>query len=242
MGLGAGIIASLYFLWSRSLGQRRMGLLGFRGIRRHRNRSGLVALLRNDQGSQSPEKGMGWGSALLAAYFCCVAVGVVSSLLLQNQGGVWMPSRFGMCTPSSQCTWERSLESRLLAHHGSFPSRLSPFHSCLRRARLVVCRSIDSIGAGQPGASFHHRQLLLDASPPRTRATPPWSIGVCRPCDKSRLSWRRDVSIRRHALAFLLSTNRGFPSPRRFIRQSMQRAVCTGGIVSWHGRPDKERR
>jgi hypothetical protein len=31
----------------------------------------------------------GWGSALLAAYFCCVAVGVVSSLLLQNQGGVW---------------------------------------------------------------------------------------------------------------------------------------------------------
>jgi hypothetical protein len=88
-GIGAGIIASLYFLWIAVTGSAAegfvvyeafavlaMGLLWWRSCPRN-------------QANSPRKKEWGWVSALLALYFCVVGLGVVASLLLQNQGGAW---------------------------------------------------------------------------------------------------------------------------------------------------------
>jgi len=88
-GLGAGIIASLYFLWIAVVGSATRGFVVFEAI-------AVIAMglawwrsCRRDEADNPRKREWGWGSALLAFYFCVVGVGVVSSLLLQNQGGVW---------------------------------------------------------------------------------------------------------------------------------------------------------
>ena len=88
-GIGAGIIASLYFLWIAALGSTSGGFVVFEAI-------AVIAVglarwrsCRRNEADNPRKREWGWVSALLALYFCVVGVGVVSSLLLQNQGGVW---------------------------------------------------------------------------------------------------------------------------------------------------------
>jgi hypothetical protein len=88
-GLGAGIIAALYFLWIAALGAATRGFVVFEAIAVIATGLAWWRYCGRIKADNPRKIEWGWVSALLALYFFIVAVGVISSLLLQNQGGVW---------------------------------------------------------------------------------------------------------------------------------------------------------